>query len=137
MVDAAMSPLLGPLVDELQGLHHRFDLPPMGQFSGWHQYLDKDLRRLLGRKVRGKLRNRYCGRGNLANCARDLWAALDATGAQLAAAQGPSPDAWRADATRERISFTPGLLTTTIRYTNRPSGIQQVLSFKGHRKRRR
>ena len=48
-----------------------------------------------------------------------------------------SPDAWRSDAAAERISFAPGLLTTTIRYTNRPSGIQQVISFKGHRSRRR
>ena len=36
---------------------------------------------------------------------------------------------------RERIAFRPGLLPTTIRYTNRPSGIQQVISFGGHRPR--
>jgi hypothetical protein len=30
-------------------------------------------------------------------------------------------------------SFVPGLLPTTMRYTNRPTGIQQVISFKGHR----
>ena len=48
--------------------------------------------------------------------------------------QGTSnPDAWRADATAERIEFAPGLLPTTMRYTNRPSGIQQVISFNGHR----
>ena len=40
------------------------------------------------------------------------------------------------DATAERIRFAPGVLPTTIRYTNRPSGIQQVLSFDGHRSRR-
>jgi acyl-homoserine lactone acylase PvdQ len=138
LVNAAMEPVLGPLTDELNlTLHHRFDIPPAGQFSGWHQYLDKDLRRLLGRRVRGRFRNRCCGSGNLSNCARDLWAALDRAGDSLAAEQGPSPDGWREDATRERIKFLPGLLTTTIRYTNRPSGIQQVLSFSGHRKRRR
>jgi hypothetical protein len=27
----------------------------------------------------------------------------------------------------------PGLLKTTMAYTNRPSGIQQVISFNGHR----
>jgi hypothetical protein len=31
----------------------------------------------------------------------------------------------------ERIKFVPGLLPLTIRYTNRPTGIQQVLSFSG------
>jgi acyl-homoserine lactone acylase PvdQ len=30
-----------------------------------------------------------------------------------------------------------GLLLAQGRYTNRPSGIQQVISFKGHRGRRR
>jgi hypothetical protein len=43
------------------------------------------------------------------------------------------PDALTADANKERIAFRPGLLPTTIRYTNRPSGIQQVISFNGHR----
>jgi hypothetical protein len=62
-----------------------------------------------------------------------MWAALDAAGAQLQAAQGANPDAWRADATAERISFAPGLLPYTMRYTNRPTGIQQVISFFGHR----
>ena len=118
------------------GLMRRFDSPldlgdlPRGQFNGWHQYMDKDLRRLLGRRVRGGLRNRYCGRGSLRRCARDLWAVVERTGARLAAVQGPNPDAWRADATRERIEFRPGILTTTIRYTNRPSGIQQVIRFR-------
>ena len=37
------------------------------------------------------------------------------------------------DANKERITFAPGLLPTTIRFTNRPSGIQQVISFSGHR----
>ncbi len=47
--------------------------------------------------------------------------------------QGPDPTAWRADAKAERITFTPGLLSYTMRYTNRPSGFQQLISFDGHR----
>ena len=58
---------------------------------------------------------------------------MEAAGAELQAAQGPDPAAWRADAVRERIKFAPGLLPLTIRYTNRPSGIQQLLEFEGHR----
>ena len=56
----------------------------------------------------------------------------------LARAQG-TPDAtkWSANATNERIKFAPGVLPTSIRYTNRPSGIQQVISFSGHRPTRR
>ena len=49
------------------------------------------------------------------------------------AEQGPNPDAWRSDAERERIKFRPGLLSTTLRYTNRASGIHQIIEFDGHR----
>jgi hypothetical protein len=64
---------------------------------------------------------------------RDLWGALELGGARLAAAQGPDPDAWRADATRERIRFRP-IPLTTMRYTNRPSGIQQAIRFRRPRR---
>jgi acyl-homoserine lactone acylase PvdQ len=135
LADAVLTPVLGqPLADQLNDtLHRRFDQPPAGQFGGWHMYMDKDLRTLLGKSVKGKFANRYCGNGDLAACRTALWAALDAAGAQLQAAQGANPDAWRADATAERISFAPGLLPYTMRYTNRPTGIQQVISFFGHR----
>ena len=66
-------------------------------------------------------------------CRAALWAALEAPGVDLEAAQGPDPNAWRADANAERIKFLPGLLPFTMRYTNRPTGIQQVIEFKGHR----
>jgi len=72
----------------------------------------------------------------LTACRDSLWAAMDAAGTELEAAQGPNPDAWRQDANPERIRFAPGLLPTTLRYTNRPSGIQQVITFTGHRRRR-
>jgi hypothetical protein len=118
----------------------RFDEPWSGplqpegreQTKGWHIYMDKDLRTILGERVRGKFHVRYCGDGNLRRCRALLWSAITAAGRQLAASQGPNPSAWRSDATRERISFVPGLLPFTMRYTNRPTGIQQVISFGGH-----
>jgi hypothetical protein len=94
--------------------------------------MDKDLRTLLGQRVRGKFAVRYCGAGSLKRCEKRLWSALDNAGNRLAASQGANPSAWRSDATRERIKFVPGLLPLTMRYANRPSGIQQVLSFGGH-----
>ena len=111
----------------------RYDQPPGGQAGGWHSYVLKDLRDQFGPRPAAPFRVRYCGAGNAADCRTALWAAIDAAGTELAAAQGPNPAAWRADATKERIAFIPGLLKTTLRYTNRPSGIQQVISFKGHR----
>jgi len=135
LADAAMTPVLGqPLADQLNAkVQTRFEAPPSGQRTGWYQYMHKDLRTLLGEHVRGKFANRYCGNGNVAVCRASLWAALDATGVELAAQQGPDPTTWRSDATAERIHFAPGLLPFTMRYTNRPSGIQQVIEFKGHR----
>ncbi len=105
-----------------------------GFTNGGFWYLDKDLRKLAGAAVAKPFNLRYCGGGDAKKCATALWSAVDASGAALAARQGNAdPDAWRSNANQERISFAPGLLTTTIRYTNRPSGIQQVISFSGHR----
>ena len=79
------------------------------------------------------LANTYCGKGKLKACQTSLWNALEQSGAEIAAAQGTEdPAAWRSDALREQIKFSP-VNVQTMRYTNRPSGIQQVISFKGHR----
>ena len=131
---ALIKPVLGSqLANQLNSLFSRFSAPPGGQFSGWYQYLDRDLRKLLRLRVADPFRNRFCGRGNLARCRDSLWSALERAGGELAAEQGPNPDAWRSDAVRERIKFRPGLLSTTLRYTNRASGIHQIIEFDGHR----
>jgi acyl-homoserine lactone acylase PvdQ len=134
IADAFMRPQLGPQLDELDSLFSRFNQPPGGQYSGWYQYFDRDIRQLLGLRVVKPLNQSYCGGGDLVRCRRAVWSQLQAAAQELTAEQGTSnPAAWRADATAERISFVPGLLPTTMRYTNRPSGIQQVISFDGHR----
>jgi hypothetical protein len=80
------------------------------------------------------LEKRYCGAGKLGKCRAAIWDAIANAGKQLTRQQGTSdPTAWRADAAAERIHFVPGLLKTTMAYTNRPSGIQQVISFNRHR----
>lgn len=135
MADAALKPVLGPQLDQLNGLISRDSNPGNGFFGGWTSYLDKDLRTLLGKHVKGKFKTRFCGAGDITRCSNALWAAIDAAGNELQAAQGPDPALWRASATAERISFIPGVLSTTMRYTNRPSGIQQVITFTGHRRR--
>jgi hypothetical protein len=94
--------------------------------------MNKDLRSILGMPVRGRFSVRYCGGGNLKRCRRLLWSAIDRAGRELEAAQGPDPSRWRSSATAERISFTPGVLPFKMRYANRPSGIQQIVSFFGH-----
>ena len=136
IADAFMKPVLKKqaTLDELSSLFSRFDLPPGGQYSGWYQYFDRDVRELLGKKVERPFRNAYCGGGKLAKCQKDVWAAIDKAGRSLTQSQGTAdPSAWHSNATRERIEFAPGVLSTTMRYTNRPSGIQQVISFDGAR----
>lgn len=124
--------LRSPLEQAFASFEGVYDLPPSGQYGGWHIPMNKDLRTLLGERVKGKFALRYCGGGNLSRCRQQLWAAIDQAGTTLQRTQGSDPSAWRSDAVRERIHFTPGLLPYSMRYTNRPSGIQQVLSFGGH-----
>ena len=87
---------------------------------------------MLREPVRGKYAVRYCGAGSLKRCRAQLWGAIDKAGSELAANQGPNPADWHSSATAEEITFTPGLLPYKMAYTNRPTGIQQVLSFGGH-----
>jgi penicillin amidase len=121
----------GPLLGQLNSLAGRFDAPPGGQYDGWYQYFDRDIRALLtrGKRLPDQFNLTYCGKGHLSLCRSQVWNAIQSAGEQLAAQQGPNPASWRASATDEEIHFNP-LPLITMRYTNRPSGIQQVISFK-------
>ena len=134
---AVMTPVLGPLVAQLEKLQP-LDDPANDQGSaydeGWYGYVDKDLRGLLGQPVSGPFSRQYCGAGVLAACRASLWAALDGAGNALAATQGADPTKWHSDANAERIAFSGGLLSKTMRWTNRPT-FQQVISFATHRRR--
>jgi acyl-homoserine lactone acylase PvdQ len=135
LATAVLAPVLGSLTDRLAALMEIDNAPsPQGSayIDGWYGYVLEDLSTILGNKVQGSFANRYCGGGDRTACAQSLWAAIDAAGDELAAAQGPDPTAWRADATKERIQFAPGFLPLTMRWTNRPT-FQQILSFDGHR----
>ncbi len=144
IADAFMKPVLGPQLNELASLFSRFDQPPGGQYSGWYQYFDRDIRALLGKKVKKPFKVKYCGHGKKAACQKAVWKAIAAAGTEAAAKYGSDdPSSWRVDTVHreengvvtnpgEQIKFAPlGLIT--MHYTNRPSGIQQVISFKGHR----
>jgi acyl-homoserine lactone acylase PvdQ len=136
--DAVMAPVLGPQLSQLGELTGTRNGPGSGFTGGRINFVDKDLRTLLGEQLKSPFKTQFCGNGDKTACANSLWAAFEAAGDELAAAQGTNdPAAWTSDATPERIKFLPGLFTKTMRYTNRPSGIQQVLSFSGHRSKRR
>ena len=71
IADAVMAPVLGPQLGALAALLPR-DEPARSLGSsygeGWYGYIDKDLRRLRGRRVRGPFKTPFCGQGVLATC---------------------------------------------------------------------
>jgi Penicillin amidase len=135
IADAVMSPVLGPQLGALASLITRDNRPSnqgSAYGSGWYGYVDKDLRRLVGRRDAASFKTQFCGAGNLTACRNTLWQALEDAGDELAAAQGTNdPAQWRSDATAEQIRFLPSF-PIPIRWTNRPT-FQQVISYSGHR----
>jgi acyl-homoserine lactone acylase PvdQ len=128
---AVLQPVLGSLTSELQTLapiSNDANAGGSSYGSGWYGYVERDLQGLLGGTG---FSTHYCGNGGLNACSVSLWQSLDAAGNALAAAQGPDPAAWRADATGERIRFS-GFIPNTMRWTNRPT-FQQVVVFGSHR----
>jgi acyl-homoserine lactone acylase PvdQ len=135
LADAILAPALGPQNDELSRLVGRLNAPSTGFQDGRIWILDKDLKSLVGEALKAPYHTKFCGSGDKATCQATIWQAFKQAGDAIAAAQGNGDvAAWFMDANAERIKFAPGLLPITIRYTNRPSGIQQVISFTGHRK---
>jgi hypothetical protein len=127
IADAVLGPVLGDLLDQFASLNPRDSNPSFD--SGWYGYVDKDLRTALGAPVQGAFSRRYCGNGSLDACRASLWAAMQTAVNQLATTQGSDPTAWRSPA--PRISFASGLISYTMRWTNR-STFQQVIEFTGH-----
>ena len=129
---AVLSPVLGELLGEFASLSPPDNPPNSGGSSfggGWYGYVSKDLRSELGQHVEGSYSREYCGNGNLEACSASLWAAIQKAIEPLAAEQGSNPSAWKAP--KVRITFPPGLLPYTMRWTNR-STFQQVIEFTGH-----
>jgi hypothetical protein len=122
---AVMGRVLGgllPDVDRVRGLNG---------LAG-ESYVDKDLRTLLGYRVKGRFNLSYCGEGSLRVCRDSLWIALHVAADKLAADfKDPDPAHWFKDT--ELTGFQPGLIPNKFRTTNRPT-FQQVLEFQ-HKRR--
>ena len=121
LAEAVMRPVFGDLTDDLS------DVRGLNGGSG-HSYIDKDLRTLLGRRVKGEFNLSYCGDGSLRACRESLYAALAETANELAAEFGGEQDPAKWLRTANRTTFQPGLIPDTFRSTNRPT-FQQVLEF--------
>ncbi len=132
LVDAVMGPVLGPQLETFKQLVGSNNTLAGGHTGGAINHVHKDLATLAGTRFRQPFRTRFCGAGDVVACRAAVWGAIEAAGAELERAQATAdPGAWRAAG--ERQGFAPGLLPTTIRLTNRPSGIPQLATFSGHR----
>ena len=107
--------------------------------GGWYHYAQKDLRRVLGRRVRGPLSRIYCGgsarrRGNLRRCLARLRSSL-----KRAVAADPAvfykdetcedydlPNQWCYDAVRQQP--VGAINQPLIHWINRPT-FQQVIEI--------
>ena len=133
VANAFMEPQLGPQLNELNSIFSRFDKPPGGQYNGWYQYFARDIKKLLGKDQPKPFKNDYCGGGDLGACQTAVWDAIAESGDALTIQHGTAdPSQWHSSATAEEIEFGPVSLIN-MAYTNRPSGIQQVIAFNGHR----
>jgi acyl-homoserine lactone acylase PvdQ len=108
--------------------------------NGWYGYARKDLRRLLGQRVRGPYSRVYCGgsarrQGNLRRCRARLRSALKRalaadTGVfykdETCEAYGMSSDQWCYDAVRQRP--VGAINQPLIHWINRPT-FQQVIEI--------
>jgi acyl-homoserine lactone acylase PvdQ len=128
---AVFQPRLGKAFASVPEKHDDHPGPLGSAFqSGWYGYMNKDLRTILKRRVRGRFANAYCGKGSLRACRKALRASLDEAVAALEEEFGADPDTWDADEAGDMIEFTPlGLQTQEpMRWQNRPT-YQQVLEF--------
>jgi acyl-homoserine lactone acylase PvdQ len=151
LTDAIFRPTLGDnLFTKLKKMIGIDDPPSAGgsaYFSGWYAYVQKDLRRLLGRNVQQPLSRSFCGRGKtpkakLKRCGRILASTLRLAaatpGSQLYTQSpgcftGGSGDSQMChDAVR--FSTTGGIGVKPIPWINRPTW-QQAVEIQGHRGR--
>jgi hypothetical protein len=121
IADAVMSPVFNStsLLSDLNSIRG------LGGDAG-QSYVDKDLRHLLGEPVVGPFHLDYCGNGSLSVCRASLWSAFNSAVSQLETQYGPNPNTWLEQASR--TGFTPGLISNTMRTTNRPT-FQQVIEL--------
>lgn len=131
-LDAVFRPTLGDAYELIPTTHH--DAPgPLGSAfnGGLYGHIQKDLRTVLGKKVRGKFSREYCGKGSLKACRAALTASLDAAVKALEEEFGADPATWDADEAGDQIDFRPvGLQDQPdMQWQNRPT-FQQVLEFR-------
>lgn len=130
--EAIFSPVLG---DAYARLPFGIDDKPGGlgsaYISGTYGHIQKDLRTILGERVRGKFSRIYCGKGKLKACREALRKSLADSVAALTAEFSADPSSWDYDETIDNVVFTPiGVQgQREMQWLNRPT-FQQAVEFR-------
>ena len=106
IANAFMEPQIGSQLNELNSLFSRFDKPPGGQYSGWYQYFERDIKKLLGEDQPKPFKMSYCGNGDLEACQSAIWGAIAESGEQLemqVRRSGPVPVAFERHGRRDQV----------------------------------
>jgi hypothetical protein len=131
-IEAIFKPRLG---EAFAAIPQDFDNEPGFQGSayqgGFYGQVQKDLRTVLGKRVRGKYSFGYCGKGKLAACRQALLDSLDKAIKSLEDQFSADPATWDVDEAADAIEFTPVGVQgqEPMQWQNRPT-FQQVLEFK-------
>ena len=89
IADAFMKPQLGSAARRAElAVHALRASPPAGQYDGWYQYFDRDIRTCWASPSPQPFQNSYCGHGDKSACQQAVWDAIAAAGAELTAASG-------------------------------------------------
>jgi hypothetical protein len=136
-VEAQFRPVLGGPAFETLTKTVAIDNTPNGDgahqgsaYQGsWYGYVSKDLRTVLGQRVKGRYSREYCGRGSLARCRGALRRSLAAAakvpasevygGDEICEDAGKPADQWCFDAVRQRP--IGGATQPLIHWINRPT----------------
>jgi hypothetical protein len=134
LLEAQFKPALGDgLFEKLQSMIGFDDIPRAqgsAYQSGWYGYAQKDLRTVLGKRVKGRYSREYCGKGKLRKCRQallgSLQQALGVSAAELygtETCEGGDPQ-WCRDSVRSRAL---GAVTQPpMHWINRPTFQQAV-----------
>jgi len=131
-LDAIFKPVLGDAYGALPTKHHDAPRAQGSAFqSGLYSHVNKDLRTVLGMRVRGKFSRIYCGKGSLKRCRAALTKSLDTAVKSLEEKFGADPATWDANEEADQIDYTAvGLQDQpNMQWQNRPT-FQQILEFK-------
>jgi acyl-homoserine lactone acylase PvdQ len=142
-IEAQFKPALGKQLFEAMVAVHPLDNHPNNHGDhvgsawqdGWYSFVQKDLRTVLGRRVRGRWSRTYCGKGSRRRCARalagSLREALSVPASELYADSVCADDGRNGDqACFDAIWHRPlgGITQELIPWQNRPT-FQQVVEI--------